>query len=455
MGWHPESVWTEDITPLAKFQPNPHTYFDPLVMMGVAGAVTEQIRVGVVVTDILTHHPAVLAQTALTLDHVTKGRAILGLGSGEQLNVEPYGMEWDKPVGHLDEALDVIRLLWARRGRRRLRGRSSTTLRDAVLGLSPYTPGGPPIWIAAHKPRMLGITGRKGDGWLPTKMLPERVRRRAREDPRARPSTAGRPEDAVTPGMLAYVDRRPRRGGGRARQAAPARPAALHPAAVGRLPRSSGSSRRSARAGSGFHDFLPTRVGREEALAHRRGDPARGRSTTTRSAARSTRSSSEFAQFHAAGPAAPDPLEHHRVRRSVAGGVLVQGHERDPRAPEGALVIAREIATTARCRTRSAATSTASTARTGTTSGASGTTTRSSRSSAGSASRAGTTILPYYVGALVTNFPVHHDDPYRVHVAGDTVTVEIAFTGETVDGVPIDVRGGRRLHARGRARSAG
>ena len=33
MGWHPESVWTEDITPLAKFQPNPHTYFDPLVMM--------------------------------------------------------------------------------------------------------------------------------------------------------------------------------------------------------------------------------------------------------------------------------------------------------------------------------------------------------------------------------------------------------------------------------------
>ena len=72
MGWHPESVWTEDITPLAKFQPNPHTYFDPLVMMGVAGAVTERIRVGVVVTDILTHHPAVLAQTALTLDHVTR-----------------------------------------------------------------------------------------------------------------------------------------------------------------------------------------------------------------------------------------------------------------------------------------------------------------------------------------------------------------------------------------------
>jgi hypothetical protein len=44
-------------------------------------------------------------------------------------------------------------------------------------------------------------------------------------------------------------------------------------------------------------------------------------------------------------------------------------------------------------------------------------------------------ILPYYVGAL-KNFPVHYDDPYKVHVAGDTITVEIAFTGETVDGVP-------------------
>ena len=43
-------------------------------------------------------------------------------------------------------------------------------------------------------------------------------------------------------------------------------------------------------------------------------------------------------------------------------------------------------------------------------------------------------ILPYYTRAL-SGFPVHHDDPYAVHVAGDTVTVEIAFTGETVEGV--------------------
>src|SRR3954451_16225555 len=108
MGWHPESVWTEDITPLARFQPNPHTYFDPLVMMGVAGAVTEKIRVGVVVTDILTHHPAVLAQTALPLIQAPKFDALLRDRSEDQLNVNPYVMELKKPFGHLDEALDVM-----------------------------------------------------------------------------------------------------------------------------------------------------------------------------------------------------------------------------------------------------------------------------------------------------------------------------------------------------------
>ena len=40
MGWVPDSVWTEDMTDLARFQPNPHEYFEPLAMMGAAGAAT-------------------------------------------------------------------------------------------------------------------------------------------------------------------------------------------------------------------------------------------------------------------------------------------------------------------------------------------------------------------------------------------------------------------------------
>jgi phthiodiolone/phenolphthiodiolone dimycocerosates ketoreductase len=74
MGWHPDSLWTPDLTPLATAQANPHTYFDPLVMMGAIGAQTTRLRVGVVVTDLIRRHPAVLAQTMLTLDHLTEGR---------------------------------------------------------------------------------------------------------------------------------------------------------------------------------------------------------------------------------------------------------------------------------------------------------------------------------------------------------------------------------------------
>ena len=106
----------------------------------------------------------------LTLDHLTEGRAILGLGSGEQLNIRPYGLPWDKPVARLAEGIDVIRLLWQAGEPVDFEGRFFS-LRRAVLGLSPFG-AGPPVWTAAHGPRMLELTGRKADGWLPTKMTP-------------------------------------------------------------------------------------------------------------------------------------------------------------------------------------------------------------------------------------------------------------------------------------------
>ena len=99
MGWHPDSVWTQDLTPLAAVQPNPHTYFDPLLMMGAVGAATDGIRVGVG-GDRPDPPPSrrCWPRPMLTLDHLTGGRAILGLGSGERINITPYGLPFDKPV---------------------------------------------------------------------------------------------------------------------------------------------------------------------------------------------------------------------------------------------------------------------------------------------------------------------------------------------------------------------
>lgn len=204
MGWIPDAVWTADWTELARYQSNPHVHFDPLMMMGAAGAVTERIRVGVGVTDTIRRHPAMLAQAALTADHLAEGRAILGLGSGERMNITPYGLDFGKPVGRLEEALTIMRALWAAEGRPIDFDGQFFQLRDAVLGLEPYQGRAPAVWVAAHGPRMLRIAGRLADGWLPTNIKPDAyaekltVIREAAEG-------AGRDPDAITPSMLAYV----------------------------------------------------------------------------------------------------------------------------------------------------------------------------------------------------------------------------------------------------------
>ena len=48
MGWHPDTMWTEDFTPLARHQPSAHVYVDPFAMMAAVGAQTEQIRCAVI-----------------------------------------------------------------------------------------------------------------------------------------------------------------------------------------------------------------------------------------------------------------------------------------------------------------------------------------------------------------------------------------------------------------------
>lgn len=264
MGWHPDSVWTEDLTPLAGVQSSPHVYFEPLSMMAAVAATTERIRVGVCVTDVIRRHPAMLAQTALTIDHLASGRSILGLGSGERMNVTPYGLEWSRPYSRLAEAIDVMRLLWSSDGPVDFEGRFFR-LERAVLGLQPFEGRHPEVWIAAHGPKMLALTGRQGDGWLPTQMAPEEYADKLAVV-RQSAEAAGRDPDAVTPSMLAYVLAAPDEETLERMCADPLVrllfPAVSLPdsvyAELGVTPPFSG--------GVGYQSYLPTAVTREEAL---------------------------------------------------------------------------------------------------------------------------------------------------------------------------------------------
>ena len=179
-GFVPECIWTPDITPLALLQPSPHTYYELASLMGAVAAVTERVRLISAVTEPLRRHPVLLAQTFLTLDHISRGRTVMGIGAGEVVNLEPYGISYSAQVGKLREALDIIRKIWVSDQPFDYHGRY-WQMKGAVMSLRPAVQGRPPpIWVAAHGPKMLEIAAEFGDGWIPTLLRPSEYRERLR-----------------------------------------------------------------------------------------------------------------------------------------------------------------------------------------------------------------------------------------------------------------------------------
>ena len=154
-GFVPESIWTPDITPLAVFQQSPHTYYELSGIMSACAAVTEHVQLISSVTEPIRRHPILIAQTFLTLDHISRGRAVLGIGAGEFENIEPYGLNYSGQVGKLREALEIIKMAWNTHEPFSYDGRY-WKLKDAV------------IWIAAMGPKMLKLAAEYGDGWIPS-----------------------------------------------------------------------------------------------------------------------------------------------------------------------------------------------------------------------------------------------------------------------------------------------
>ncbi len=137
-----------------------------MAVAGAAAAMTKNVPIATAVVDTVRRHPVMLAQSALTLDHISGGRFILGLGSGETENTVPYGFDFSKPVSRFEEALQVIRKLWESDGPVNFEGKFYQ-LHHARLDTELYDGRCPPIWIGAGGPRMLRITGRFADGWWP------------------------------------------------------------------------------------------------------------------------------------------------------------------------------------------------------------------------------------------------------------------------------------------------
>jgi phthiodiolone/phenolphthiodiolone dimycocerosates ketoreductase len=197
----PDSIWTPEFTDLATASPSPHRHLDGLVVAAAAAALTRNVAIATSVVDTVRRHPSTLAQAALTLSHLSRGRFILGLGCGETENTVPYGFDFARPVSRFEEALRVIRLLWESEGPVDFKGRFYE-LHHARLDTEPFEGRFPEIWIAGSGPRMLEIAGRYASGWWPVGAYSPEDYAAKLQAVRSSAERAGRDPMAIVPAFI-------------------------------------------------------------------------------------------------------------------------------------------------------------------------------------------------------------------------------------------------------------
>jgi coenzyme F420-dependent glucose-6-phosphate dehydrogenase len=144
-----------------------HSPFVWATLGGIANA-TEKIRVGTGVTcPLIRIHPAVIAQAAATVASMFEGRFFLGVGTGENLNEHILGDRWplpDERLEMLEEAVDVLRLLW-QGGEQTRRGKHYTVDHARVYTLPDEEVE---IYVAAAQENAAQLAGKIGDGFIST-----------------------------------------------------------------------------------------------------------------------------------------------------------------------------------------------------------------------------------------------------------------------------------------------
>src|SRR6185437_1054857 len=158
--------------------PYQHRFLDTWLLMADLLARTERLRFFPDVANLPLRMPTLMAKQAASLDWMSGGRFELGLGAGAFWEaIEAMGGRALSPgesVDALEEAIPILRACWS--------GERTVDFEGEHYRVKGFHPGPPPphpieIWVGAYKPRMLRLTGRLADGWLPSQgyMPPEQV----------------------------------------------------------------------------------------------------------------------------------------------------------------------------------------------------------------------------------------------------------------------------------------
>jgi alkanesulfonate monooxygenase SsuD/methylene tetrahydromethanopterin reductase-like flavin-dependent oxidoreductase (luciferase family) len=158
-----DSVWVGDSL-LARPRHEPIT-----LLAGVAGR-TKRVRLGTAVLLPALRNPVLLAHQVATLDQVSAGRVILGIGIASDVpnihaEFRAAGVPWEKRVGTMMEGVRLCKALWSGKP---VDWEGRWHVEQGVIGPRPYQPGGPPIWGGGSVPAALERAGRHFDGWFPT-----------------------------------------------------------------------------------------------------------------------------------------------------------------------------------------------------------------------------------------------------------------------------------------------
>lgn len=161
-----DSFWMPDHLLFKPAGEAPHAPWECWTVLGALAASTSRLELGSLVTCTGFRSPGLIAKMAATVDEISDGRFILGLGAGwHPPEYEAFGYPFEKRFERFEEAVGIIRTL-LRTGRIDHAG-PHYTLRDCVLLPRGPRPTGPPILIGAlaSRPRMLAIAARHADYW--------------------------------------------------------------------------------------------------------------------------------------------------------------------------------------------------------------------------------------------------------------------------------------------------
>lgn len=195
-----DSIWVGDSL-LAKPR------HEPLTLLAAIAARTRKIKLGTAVLLPVLRNPVLLAHQLATLDQACTGRLIIGVGTGADLpsiraEFAATGVPFEKRGSRMLETVQLCQALWTGKP---VDWHGRWTLHDAVIGPTPCTPGGPPIWAGGNVIGVLKRTGRHFDGWFPSGPSDATIWGQRWEQVRAFAQEAGRDAESVTGALYLTV----------------------------------------------------------------------------------------------------------------------------------------------------------------------------------------------------------------------------------------------------------